>query len=103
MSKSKKNVIQAANMIEQYGVDTIRIFLLSDTPPEKDIEWTQSGSEGTLRFINRVISMGERVNQIKNLNLNGYFNESYLEEIKVFMNKTIDKVKTRVEKVIEKK
>jgi leucyl-tRNA synthetase len=54
MSKSKKNVIAPEAIIADYGADTIRWFMLSDTPPERDIEWTDAGAEGCWRFVNRV-------------------------------------------------
>jgi leucyl-tRNA synthetase len=54
MSKSKKNVVDPETIIERYGADTARWFMLSDTPPERDIEWTESGVEGAWRFTQRV-------------------------------------------------
>ncbi len=54
MSKSKKNVIAPETIIDTYGADTIRWFMLSDTPPERDIEWTETGAEGCWRFVQRV-------------------------------------------------
>ncbi len=54
MSKSKKNVIAPEAIIADYGADTIRWFMLSDTPPERDIEWTDAGAEGCWRFVQRV-------------------------------------------------
>jgi leucyl-tRNA synthetase len=54
MSKSKKNVIAPETIIEEYGADTIRWFMLSDTPPERDIEWTDAGAEGCWRFVQRI-------------------------------------------------
>jgi len=54
MSKSKKNVIAPEAIIEDYGADTIRWFMLSDTPPERDVEWTDAGAEGCWRFVQRV-------------------------------------------------
>jgi leucyl-tRNA synthetase len=54
MSKSKKNVIAPEAIIDEYGADTIRWFMLSDTPPERDIEWTDAGAEGCWRFVQRV-------------------------------------------------
>ncbi|HEY0267575.1 MAG TPA: leucine--tRNA ligase, partial [Rhizomicrobium sp.] len=54
MSKSKKNVIAPEHGIATYGADTIRWFMLSDTPPERDIEWTDAGAEGCWRFVQRV-------------------------------------------------
>jgi leucyl-tRNA synthetase len=54
MSKSKKNVIAPEAIISDYGADTIRWFMLSDTPPERDIEWTDVGAEGCWRFVQRI-------------------------------------------------
>ncbi len=54
MSKSKKNVIDPENIIDQYGADTARWFILSDSPPDRDIEWTEAGVEGAWRFTQRV-------------------------------------------------
>ena len=50
MSKSKKNVIAPETIIDVYGADTIRWFMLSDTPPERDIDWTDAGAEACWRF-----------------------------------------------------
>ncbi len=54
MSKSKKNVVDPDGIISAYGADTARWFMLSDTPPERDIEWTAAGVEGSHRFLQRV-------------------------------------------------
>ncbi|HEY4126258.1 MAG TPA: class I tRNA ligase family protein, partial [Rhizomicrobium sp.] len=54
MSKSKKNVVAPETIIDDYGADTIRWFMLSDTPPERDIEWTEAGAEGCWRFVQRI-------------------------------------------------
>jgi leucyl-tRNA synthetase len=54
MSKSKKNTIEPGAIIEAYGADAARLFMLSDSPPERDLDWTESGIEGAWRFINRL-------------------------------------------------
>ncbi|MGK2921809.1 MAG: leucine--tRNA ligase [Methyloceanibacter sp.] len=54
MSKSKKNVVDPDTIIAAYGADTARWFMLSDTPPERDIEWTAGGVEGAHRFLQRI-------------------------------------------------
>ncbi|OZA78826.1 MAG: leucine--tRNA ligase, partial [Azorhizobium sp. 39-67-5] len=54
MSKSKKNVVPPEVVADTYGVDCARWFMLSDTPPERDSEWTQAGIEGAWRFVQRV-------------------------------------------------
>ncbi len=54
MSKSKLNVVDPDDIIASYGADTARWFMLSDSPPERDVEWTDSGAQGTARFLQRV-------------------------------------------------
>jgi leucyl-tRNA synthetase len=54
MSKSKKNVVDPDAIIKKYGTDTVRLFVVSDTPPEKDFPWSDEGLEGCWRFINRI-------------------------------------------------
>jgi leucyl-tRNA synthetase len=54
MSKSKKNVVGLDGIVEEYGADTARLYLLSDSPPERDLEWTDDGIEGTWRYVNRL-------------------------------------------------
>ncbi|PVH27860.1 leucine--tRNA ligase [Pararhodobacter oceanensis] len=61
MSKSKKNVVDPVNIIEQFGADTARWFVMSDSPPERDVEWTSSGAEATFKHLSRVWAMGERI------------------------------------------
>ena len=54
MSKSKKNTVDPGPIVDQYGADAVRWFMLSDSPPERDLEWTESGIEGCWRFVNRL-------------------------------------------------
>jgi len=54
MSKSKKNVVDPEYLIEKYGADTARMFCLFAAPPEKDLDWSDQGVEGSFRFLNRV-------------------------------------------------
>lgn len=54
MSKSKKNVVAPQDIIAAYGVDAGRLFILSDSPPERDIQWSTGGVEGAARFVQRV-------------------------------------------------
>ncbi len=53
MSKSKKNVIDPQDMVDLYGADTVRMFCLFASPPERDLEWNEKGVEGSFRFLNR--------------------------------------------------
>jgi len=54
MSKAKKNVVDPNDIIEGYGADVARWFMLSDSPPERDVEWTDAGAVGAWRFVNKV-------------------------------------------------
>ncbi|TCT44689.1 leucine--tRNA ligase [Martelella mediterranea] len=54
MSKSKKNVIDPDDILSTYGADTARFFVLSDSPPDRDVVWTESGVQGTFRFVQRI-------------------------------------------------
>jgi leucyl-tRNA synthetase len=59
MSKSKRNTVDPGAIIAKYGADTARWFILSDNPPERDMEWTESGVAGAYRFTQRVFRMVE--------------------------------------------
>ena len=54
MSKSKKNVVDPDDMVDRYGADAVRWFMLSDSPPERDLPWSESGIEGCGRFVHRL-------------------------------------------------
>jgi len=54
MSKSKRNTVDPAEIMESYGADAARLFVLSDSPPERDLEWTESGIEGAWKYINKL-------------------------------------------------
>ncbi|SNS72306.1 leucyl-tRNA synthetase [Sphingomonas laterariae] len=54
MSKSKKNVVDPGPIVDQYGADAVRWFMLSDSPPERDLEWSENGIEGAWRFVQRL-------------------------------------------------
>ena len=57
MSKSRKNVVDPESIIETYGADTARLFMLSDSPPDRDLDWTEAGIEGAWRYVNRLWRM----------------------------------------------
>ena len=61
MSKSKKNVVDPLGIIANYGADTARWFVLSDSPPERDVEWTASGAEAAHKHLNRVWNISDRI------------------------------------------
>ncbi|MDZ5762192.1 Leucine--tRNA ligase [Candidatus Cyrtobacter comes] len=64
MSKSKKNLISVSDVLEKYGADTTRMFLLSDSPPEKDFEWSAAAIDGVYRYISRLIKFADLVRQL---------------------------------------
>lgn len=59
MSKSKKNVVDPVDIVTRFGADTARWFMLSDSPPERDVEWTASGAEAAARFLSRIWRLAE--------------------------------------------
>ncbi len=59
MSKSRKNVVDPSDVIDAYGADTARWFILSDSPPERDMEWTDAGAHGAYRYVGRVARLIE--------------------------------------------
>jgi leucyl-tRNA synthetase len=65
MSKSKKNTVDPQAIIDTYGADAARLFMLSDSPPERDLEWTDAGIEGAWRYINRVWRLATTARDIK--------------------------------------
>ena len=64
MSKSKNNVVDPVNIIKSYGADTARWFVLSDSPPERDVEWTASGAEAAFKHLNRVWLMSDKIKKM---------------------------------------
>ena len=95
MSKSKKNTIEPEKMIERYGADSVRLFILSDSPPEKDIQWSEQGMLASYKFIQKLWTLHQRIkeklNEEKNLdNKNNKINE--------FTNQLIQKVTNSLEK-----
>ncbi|MEL6617226.1 MAG: leucine--tRNA ligase, partial [Pseudomonadota bacterium] len=61
MSKSKKNVVDPLGIIASYGADTARWFVLSDSPPERDVEWTAAGAEAAYKHLSRVWNICDRI------------------------------------------
>ena len=64
MSKSKKNVVDPMNIISAFGADTARWFVMSDSPPERDVEWTASGAEATFKHLSRVWALCSRIGEM---------------------------------------
>tara|TARA_Y200000002_G_scaffold345345_1_gene319190 strand:- start:1275 stop:3782 length:2508 start_codon:yes stop_codon:yes gene_type:complete len=70
MSKSKKNTIDPEVMISRYGADSVRWFILSDSPPEKDIQWSDIGVSSANKFLQKVWDLNNSINQSENLKNN---------------------------------
>ena len=85
MSKSKKNVIDPQSVIEMYGADAVRWFVLSDSPPERDIQWSDEGISGSYKFIQKIWNISEKINSIQE-------NNSLTNEIKNDLDKLINKL-----------
>tara|TARA_B100000963_G_scaffold354356_1_gene370705 strand:+ start:3283 stop:5820 length:2538 start_codon:yes stop_codon:yes gene_type:complete len=92
MSKSKKNTIDPESIIENYGADAVRFFILSDSPPEKDVQWSEQGMISSYKFIQKFWSLHR---MIVNLNPNTVLNQS--KELDVFTNQMIDKITKNLE------
>jgi leucyl-tRNA synthetase len=61
MSKSKKNTIDPENIINNYGADAVRLFILSDSPPEKDVQWSEDGMTASYKFIQKLWNLNTKV------------------------------------------
>ncbi len=93
MSKSKKNTIDPEKMIKIYGADAVRLFILSDSPPEKDIQWSENGMSSSFKFIQKFWSMSGKI--IENTKLKKIETNSKIE---MFTNQAIDKINFALEK-----
>jgi len=65
MSKSKKNVVSPEAILEKYGADTARLFMLSDSPPERDLEWSDAGVDSAARFLGRLWKMADSLSVVR--------------------------------------
>lgn len=73
MSKSKGNVVSPTSMIQKFGADTVRLFIIFAAPPEQSLEWSDTGVEGSYRFIKRIYHYALQVkDEIKSLNVRDY-------------------------------
>ena len=66
MSKSKGNIVDPGEMVARYGADTTRLFMLFASPPEKDLDWHETGVEGAGRFLGRVWRLAEELGDVRN-------------------------------------
>ena len=95
MSKSKKNTIDPEEIIENYGADAVRLFMLSDSPPEKDVQWTEQGIVACYKFIQKLWTLHEKIKE--KLKTTEKPQQSS-DEISKFTNQLINKINTNLEK-----
>ena len=94
MSKSKKNVIDPEFIIENYGADSVRLFILSDSPPEKDVQWSEQGMVSSYKFLQKLWILH---NDIKN-KISDERCEVFNKEFDEFINEMIAKISNNLEK-----
>jgi len=92
MSKSKKNTIDPEKMINDYGADAVRLFIMSDSPPEKDVQWSMEGMEGSYKFIQKLWSLHKKFSNKINNNEKGQNDEN----ITKFTNTLIHKITNNI-------
>ena len=92
MSKSKKNTIDPGKMIEAYGADAVRFFILSDSPPEKDIQWSDSGMASAFRYVQKFWLLNEKI-----LKITKQKTAESNEKIDFFVNQAISKINYALE------
>ena len=93
MSKSKKNTIDPENIIQSYGADSVRLFILSDSPPEKDVQWSEEGIISSYKFVQKLWSLHKKIiDEIKKEH-----NEDFSDNLIKFTNKFIKKITENLE------
>ena len=93
MSKSKKNTIDPESMINHYGADAVRIFILSDSPPEKDIQWSDSGVSGANKFLQKIWNLNYQIINKKDKTGDAEIEKKFDLEIDNFINKIDSAIK----------
>tara|TARA_B100001063_G_scaffold245876_1_gene282930 strand:- start:4742 stop:7162 length:2421 start_codon:yes stop_codon:yes gene_type:complete len=93
MSKSKKNIVDPQKIFENFGADAVRVFILSDSPPEKDIQWSTKGMEACYRFIQKLWSLHYSILEIMKMDVEKINNE----KIDEFVNFNLSKITQNLE------
>jgi len=97
MSKSKRNVVDPNKLIKEYGADTARLFILFASPPERELEWSDSGVEGSFRFLNRVWRLIQNNINLFSEELPAPVDDEISKEILFHTNVTVKKVTDDIE------
>ena len=93
MSKSKKNTIDPQDIIKEYGADAVRFFILADSPPERDVQWSDEGMKSSYKFIQKFWVLNEQILKLCKNN-----SENYNEELDIFTNQALNKINQALEK-----
>ena len=93
MSKSKKNTVDPESIISNYGADAARLFILSDSPPEKDVQWSDEGIISSFKFIQKLWNLN--LNILEEINKN--HDKDCDDEFKKYTNKYLSKINTNLE------
>ena len=93
MSKSKRNTIDPENIINTYGADSVRLFILSDSPPEKDVQWSEEGIVASYKFIQKLWALNFKI--LEEIDKDHPIDTS--EDFKKFTNKFIKKISDNLE------
>ena len=97
MSKSKKNTIDPEKIISEYGADAVRMFILSDSPPEKDVQWSDQGIIASYKFIQKFWTLHVLIKSQIKLNIEKNI-KNFDKSIEEFTNQTINKINNNLEK-----
>jgi len=93
MSKSKKNTIDPQNIIDQYGADAVRFFILADSPPERDVQWSEEGMRSSYKFIQKFWLLNEQILKLDKIQSN-----EQSQDLEIFTNQSINKINQALEK-----
>ena len=93
MSKSKKNTIDPQSIIENFGADSVRLFILSDSPPEKDVQWSEQGMAASFKFIQKLWNLNSRILDKIEMNESG----TEKENLTKFTNQLVHKITKNLE------
>jgi leucyl-tRNA synthetase len=97
MSKSKKNVVDPDEIVRSYGADTARWFMLSDSPPERDVQWTEAGIEGASRFQQRVWKLVNETLELADHPLGGETPAAELDAVRKLVHRAVAAVAENIE------
>ena len=98
MSKSKKNTIDPEIMVENFGADSVRFFILSDSPPEKDIQWSEQGMLASYKFIQKFWNLNSELTNKMNMKIDqSVEGDNASKEMSIFTNQMIKKITFNLE------